>query len=319
MKGMGRELFEGASRRDFLTAAAGAAAAASAPGFAFAAAPTPRRVKVEYLFDAPGDDPQPNGLQATAAGLWIYDQKQAPSKAFLVGYEAVNDGYGSKSSRVIRAIDTQAVAGGGITFDGEHIWISSSYDCTILRVDQNTGRTLAKFDCPGIGPVNWPNPRTSPIRPVSRGMVPKPESPEQAEARRVASGMGLPRSQATAANPQARVNTGSHGLEWRDGMLWVVVPPSQTCYQLNPRTFAIQKQWKTPGDRPHGIAWEGRYLWVTDTNANMFHKCDPDTGAVSDSIQLADTDPLPHGMTIYQNHIWYCDDGGQICRFPLPA
>jgi len=314
-----RSIFAGSSRRGFLAAVGGAALAAGASNFAYGAAITPRRVQVEYLFDSPGDDPQPNGLQATAAGLWIYDQKPAPSKAFLVAYEPVADGFGSRSSRVLRALDTEAVSGGGITFDGEHIWISSSYDRTIIRVDQHTGRTLAKFDCPGIGPVNWPNPRRSPIRPVSRGLVPLPDTPEQAEAKRIAAGLAKPASQATAANPQARVDTGSHGLEWRDGRLWVVVPPSQSAYQLHPQTFAIERQWKTPGDRPHGIGWQGRYLWVSDTNANMFHKCDPDTGAVSDIIQLSDSDPIPHGMTVYQNHIWFCDDGGQVCRIPLPA
>jgi sugar lactone lactonase YvrE len=146
-----------------------------------------------------------------------------------------------------------------------------------------------------------------------------PETPEEARAKRIAAGLALPETAATAANPQARVNTGSHGLEWRDGTLWVVVPPSQTAYQLDPKTFKILKQWKTPGDRPHGIGWEGRYLWVADTNLNMFHKCDPDNGTVVDAIQLTDSDPLPHGMTIWQGHMWFCDDGGQVCRFPLPT
>jgi hypothetical protein len=32
---------------------------------------------------------------------------------------------------------------------------------------------------------------------------------------------------------------------------------------------------------------------------------------------LTDADPLPHGMTIWKNEMWYCDDVGVVCKFPL--
>jgi hypothetical protein len=119
---------------------------------------------------------------------------------------------------------------------------------------------------------------------------------------------------ASASNPQRRQDTGSHGLEWKDGKLWTVVPPAKKAYQLDPKTFAILTSWPTAGDRPHGIGWEGRYLWAADTNMNAFHKYDPTTGEVLDMIQLKDTDALPHGMTIWQGEMYYCDDVGIVCR-----
>jgi len=36
-----------------------------------------------------------------------------------------------------------------------------------------------------------------------------------------------------------------------------------------------------------------------------------------EKIQLADTDPLPHGMTIWEGNMWYCQDVGVVCRFRL--
>ena len=125
---------------------------------------------------------------------------------------------------------------------------------------------------------------------------------------------GRPLAPKTNSGKQVRNPTGSHGLEWRDGKLWVVVPPAKTAYQLDPKTLAVLKKWPTAGDRPHGIGWEGRFLWAADTNMNCFHKYDPETGEVLDMIQLKDTDPLPHGMTIWRGTMWYCDDSGVICR-----
>ncbi|MCY4596550.1 MAG: hypothetical protein OXC19_17335, partial [Bryobacterales bacterium] len=41
-----------------------------------------RHAEVETVFDSPG--PKPNGLQATAEGLWILDQ--GDNRAYLVDY-----------------------------------------------------------------------------------------------------------------------------------------------------------------------------------------------------------------------------------------
>ena len=40
-------------------------------------------------------------------------------------------------------------------------------------------------------------------------------------------------------------------------------------------------------------------------------------GEISERIQLDDNDPLPHGMTIWQGMMWYCDDVGIVCRLKL--
>jgi predicted PurR-regulated permease PerM len=45
-------------------------------------------------------------------------------------------------------------------------------------------------------------------------------------------------------------------------------------------------KFPTVGNRPHGIGWEGKFLWVTDSNWNAFFKHDPETGEISEKIQL---------------------------------
>jgi len=113
------------------------------------------------------------------------------------------------------------------------------------------------------------------------------------------------------------LGTGAHGQEWKDGKLWFAVPPSREVYRVDPKTWTVEIKFPTAGNRPHGIGWEGKFLWVTDSNLNAFFKHDPETGEIREKIQLADSDPLPHGMTIWQGWMWYCDDVGVICRLKL--
>ena len=238
--------------------------------------------EVTTMFDSPG--PKPNGLQATDDGLWILDQ--GDNRAYLVDY---SDG------TVLRQLETETKAGSGITFDGSALWTASTYSREILKIDPQTGRTLARFDSPGSGVVAWTQSRRSPLAP--------PLNPTGA-ARQA---------------PARRNATGAHGMEWRAGKLWVSVPPAQMIYRIDPERFQIEKQFPTAGDRPHGLGWDGKWLWCVESNLNAVYRFDPETGETSAKIQLLDTDPLPHGMTIQDGWMWYCDDVGIVCRLRLKA
>src|SRR5579859_3813721 len=70
--------------------------------------------QVERMFHAPG--PNPNGLQATPEGLWIYDQ--GTNRVALVSYDG----------KALREFATETDKGSGITFDGTALWIASTYN-----------------------------------------------------------------------------------------------------------------------------------------------------------------------------------------------
>lgn len=259
----------------------------SVPALLAVAGAKSRRVgPVQKAFDSPG--PKPNGLQATDEGLWIIDQ--GDNHAYLVDYD---DGH------TIRDLKTEADRSSGITFDGEAIWLASTYSRELVRSDAHTGATISKFFTPGAGVIyekaGDSAGRSSPLA--------KPAGPRTAGS--------------TAVNSAPRLGTGAHGLEWRDDRLWVVVPPSRTVYRINPKTWVVEHQFAGVGNRPHGIGWEGKYLWCTDSNLNAFFKHDPESGEVLEKIQLADDDPLPHGMTIRDGVLWYCDDVGIVFRMDI--
>ena len=276
-------------RRDLL-----AMTAAAAPAFASI---TPRNLKdiktrrvekVETVFKSPG--PKPNGLQATDEGLWIIDQ--GDNKAYLVSY---------KDGKVLREFNTDADRASGITYDGEALWIGSTYNREIVRCDAKTGKTLARYFTPGAGVIyktTWdPAGRSSPLLKPSDSPAPDP-------------------ARSTPA-PLNTTGTGAHGQEWRDGKLWMAVPPARMIYRVDPKAWVVERQFPTAGNRPHGIGWEGDYLWCTDSNLNAFFKHDVQSGEMTEKIQLRDSDPLPHGMSIHQGTLWYCDDVGVVCRFKM--
>jgi hypothetical protein len=245
-----------------------------------------RSAKVEKVFDSPG--PKPNGLQASTDGLWILDQGN--NHVYLVSYE---------NGKVLRDLETESDRGSGLTFDGEAIWIGSTYDRTVIRSDAKTGKTIRKYFTPGAGVIY----QRSGDAPARRSPLAQPPPPG--------------RQQQRAAPSAPRGGTGAHGLEWRDGKLWAAVPPSRTIYRIDPERWVVEHQFPTSGNRPHGIGWEGEWLWCTDSNQNAFFKHNVTSGEIVEKIQLADSDPLPHGMTIWKGMMWYCDDVGIVCRLKM--
>ena len=208
---------------------------------------------IETLFNAPG--PQPNGMQATPDGLWILDQ--VTNQVSLISY----------SGNVLKTLDTESDKGSGLTEIGNALWLASTYNCKILKIDKVTGKTLAEFPSPGAA------------------------------------------------------KTGAHGLEVRDGTLWIANPPSATIYEVNIENgFEVVHTIPAPGNRPHGLAWDGDDLWCVETNHRAIYRLDPQTGKQKAKVEIPEPHPEPHGMTLWEDHFWYCDAHTRaVCRLPLPS
>ncbi len=279
-------------RRDFLALAAAV--------IDFGKIPARKVGKVETVFKSPG--PKPNGLQATKEGLWIMDQGEG-NRVYLVTYEG---------GKVLREFGTEADRASGITFDGEAVWLASTYGREIIRADAHTGKTIQRFFTPGAGVIYR---MTKDVPGRSSPLAKREPAPAGSKAR--GKGQQVGGFQQGQVQGARALGTGAHGLEWRDGKLWMAVPPSRMIYRLDPQEWIIEHMFPTAGNRPHGIGWEGKYLWCADSNLNAFFKHDPDSGAIVEKIQLADSDPLPHGMTIWQGTMWYCDDVGIVCRLKM--
>lgn len=104
----------------------------------------------------------------------------------------------------------------------------------------------------------------------------------------------------------ARV-TGAHGLEWRDNMLWIAVPPSQMVYVVEPEAWKVLNSFRSPGLRVHGIAWsDDGNLWTADTAAGTISLLDPKDGRVLDVVRVEAPTEV-HGLTMRDGVLWFCD------------
>jgi hypothetical protein len=117
--------------------------------------------KIEKLFRAPYA--VPNGLQVTEEGLWIVDQ--ITDRVALVEPNAPTDYYGVP--RFIRDIPSESSNTSGLTWGEGALWLAANGPADlwrparpadakkgqgeILKVDPQTGRTLARYPLPGGG------------------------------------------------------------------------------------------------------------------------------------------------------------------------
>jgi DNA-binding beta-propeller fold protein YncE len=122
--------------------------------------------------------------------------------------------------------------------------------------------------------------------------------------------------------------TGSHGLEWRRGELWVANPPSVKIYVVNPADGRVMRSFPAPGVRPHGIGWDADgSLWCAESIYRSFFKIDPETGLIKRQVVLPPAMPqkegmvlVPHGMTVWDQRIWFSvAETGEIYRLSIPA
>jgi hypothetical protein len=116
-----------------------------------------RKPKVEALWKAP--DPNPNALEATAAGLWVGDQ--VTDRAHLLDW---------KTGKAIRSLETPCYNTSGIAYGGGFLWMAANGavkqrprrptdgdDAEILKLDPQTGKIVARHPFPGaaLHELNW--------------------------------------------------------------------------------------------------------------------------------------------------------------------
>ena len=104
------------------------------------------------------------------------------------------------------------------------------------------------------------------------------------------------------------IKSSSHGVEWRDGKIYLSAPPTQHLHVMDATTWEPIRALRLPGIRPHGVGWDkGGRLWVADTTAGTVTAMDTETGHFHDAFRVAEPDEV-HGMTIRNGEeFWYCD------------
>lgn len=110
--------------------------------------------RIEKLFKSP--EGHPNALESTPEGLWVGEQ--VSDNAYLLDWT---------TGKVLKKVATESSNTSGMAFGGGHLWMAANGHATfrepkptdsltgyILKVDPETGRTVARYPNPDGGGIH---------------------------------------------------------------------------------------------------------------------------------------------------------------------
>ena len=217
------------------------------------------RVTATLKWYTPG--PQPNGLQATPEGVWVIDQDDL--KVYLLDWS---------TGKTLREFPTVTNHSSGITFDGEHLWVASTFPPIELFQYSVDGRELRRLPTPGANErsgahgLEWIDDRLWVT-------VPPSATTYQLDP---ADGRVLKQFPAPGNRP--------HGLAWDGHHLWISETGKRTitAYTLDgaPQRVLELEPGPAEGPDPHGLTfYKGEQGSSTGTRGELWY-CDAATRAM---------------------------------------
>jgi len=100
---------------------------------------------------------------------------------------------------------------------------------------------------------------------------------------------------------------GIHGIEWDDGLLWLTAFNPKALVLVDPAGFSVVRKLPVAMERLHGLARDADGIWCSHTTDKVILKYHVDTGETVDRIDLPPDGPSPHGLSIRNGELWYCD------------
>jgi len=100
---------------------------------------------------------------------------------------------------------------------------------------------------------------------------------------------------------------GLHGIEWDDGLLWITAFNPKALILVDPADFSVLRTLPVEIERLHGLARDGDGIWCAHTTDRVIVKYHVQTGDAIDRIDLPPDGPSPHGLSMRNGEMWYCD------------
>jgi sugar lactone lactonase YvrE len=204
---------------------------------------TPEQVQGRSRWQTPG--PQPNGLQATPEGLWVIDQEDL--NVYLLDW---------KTGSATKHFPTTTYHSSGITWDGEAVWVASTFTPIEIFRYSPDGVELKRLATPGASEksgahgLEWIDGKLWVTVPPSATTYQL--DPED--------GRILRQFPAPGNRP--------HGLAWDGETLWVAETTDRTItgYDLEGNVRRVLAMGEGPAEAPapHGLTYHEGELWYCD-------------------------------------------------------
>jgi outer membrane protein assembly factor BamB len=189
--------------------------------------------------------PQPNGMQAVPEGIWVIDQQDL--KVYLLDWQ---DGH------TLESFPTETNHSSGITWDGEHLWVASTFPPIEIFAFTRDGREVRRLATPGANEksgahgLEWID---------GKLWVTVPPS---------ATTYQLDPSDGRVLKQFAAPGNRPHGIAWDGQLLWVseTTKRSITGYTLDGEARRVLEMEAGPaeGPDPHGMTYKDGELWYCD-------------------------------------------------------
>ena len=173
----------------------------------------------------------------------------------------------------------------GLTYDGSNLWLASSSDHTIYKLD-TTGTTLDSFDSPNSDPrgLAWDGAN------LWNG-----DSTADTIYRLDTSGNTISSFSSPGADPT--------GLAFDGTYLWNGDSTADTIYQLDTSGNTISS-FSSPGADPTGLTFDGTYLWNADGSDCKIYRLDTSGNTIATYDSPGSS---PKGLAFDGSFLWNVD------------
>lgn len=179
----------------------------------------------------------------------------------------------------------------GLTWDGEHLWVSDSIAKKIYKISPTDGSLVKSFSSPGRKPSGLAWDGTS-IWCSDNSFGRKRIYQVDTSNGNVIDVLRLP-----LRTPK--------GITYMNGDLWCQDHLRKRILKIDPNTGSISSMFRIPHYFPTGMAWDGKHLWCTDNNKKEIYMVDPASGSVIFLFPAPGLDP--HGLTWDGEYLWVAD------------
>ncbi|MEX0760917.1 MAG: hypothetical protein WD208_10240 [Dehalococcoidia bacterium] len=100
---------------------------------------------------------------------------------------------------------------------------------------------------------------------------------------------------------------GIHGIEWDNGDIWVTQFNPFALVLVDGQSYKVKETFEVELPRLHGLARDGDGIWCAHTANKVIVKYSLENGKEVDRITFGEDDPYPHGLSIKDGVLWYCD------------
>jgi len=173
-------------------------------------------------------------------------------------------------TRLIRDIPSESSNTSGMALGGGSMWLAANGPGTLWRPERPTDAQQGQGEILEIDPATG----------VTRNRYPVPDG------------------------------GGVHGMEYdiyEEGYVWITTLKSQTLSKVKIDGWSVEQVLDLPYVRAHGVVRVEDGIWVVHTADRVIVKLDVESGVELDRLGVPESDPQPHGLSIFGENLIYCD------------